>query len=111
MHLRVVLRHTEWASIDAVATVQATRLQRGHHDAFFRYLDCVSRTHQRAGRFVAMHTNRRHRSRGFSAVNVVHEDHRVTFVRRTFAARSYAGAATNATLRIDEHRLFHLLPQ
>jgi hypothetical protein len=50
---------------------------------------------------------RRHRRRRLGAIDVVDKDHRVAFVRGALAARSDTGATADATLRIDEHRLFH----
>src|SRR5262249_26006375 len=57
-----------------------------------------------------MHADSRHCGSGFRAIYIVHEDHRIAFVRRTFAAGADNRATANATLRIDEHRLFHGLP-
>ena len=54
-----------------------------------------------------MHTESRHRRRGLGAVDVIDEDHRVTFVRSAFTAGGDTGTAANAALRIDEHGLFH----
>ena len=109
MHLRVVLRHAERARVDAVAAIEAARLQRRHHDAVLRNLDRVRRTNERARRLLAVHADGRHRRSRLGAVDVVDKDHRVAFVRRALAARGDAGAAADATLRIDEHCLFHQL--
>ncbi len=109
MHLRVVLGNAEGTGIYAVAAVETTRFQRGHDYAIVGYLDGISRTNQRACRFIAVHADRRHRGGGFGSVNVVDEDHRIAFVGRAFAASGDAGPAANTALRIDEHRLFHYL--
>ena len=107
MHLRVVLWHAERARVDAVAAIETTRLQRGHHYAVVGNLDRIRGTNECTRGLVAMHANGRHRCGCFSAIHVIDKDHRITLVRGAFAAGGDTGSAANATLRIDEHRLFH----
>src|SRR5262249_52386646 len=107
MHLRVVLGYSERTRVDAIPTIQAPRLQRRHDHAFFRNLDRVGGTNERAGWLLAVHTDSRHRRRRLSAIDVVDKDHRIAFVRSALAAGGHTRTAANATLRIDEHRLFH----
>jgi len=54
-----------------------------------------------------VHTNGRHRRGRLAAVNVINENHRITFVRRTFAARSNARPASDTSLRVYEHCFLH----
>jgi len=44
------------------------------------------------------------------AVNTVNENHRITFVRRAFAARGDASAAADTALRVYEHCFLHNFP-
>src|SRR6185503_2208238 len=103
MHLCVVFRHSERTGIDAVATVKAPWFQRRHYYSIFRNLDRISRTNKSARWFVTVHTDCGHCGRRLSPIDVIDEDHRITFVCRALAARSHTGAAADAALRIDEH--------
>ena len=109
MDLCVVLRHSKGTRVDAVSAIETAWLQRRHHHSVIGNFDRIRRTDQCAGRFFAVHAQRRHRGRCLGAIDVIDEDHRIAFVRGTFAARRYTGAAADAALRIDKHGLFHPL--
>src|SRR6185503_8951486 len=107
MHLRVVFWHSKWTRIDAVTAIETAWLERRHHDAVIRNLDRIRRTNECTGRLLAMHADSRHRCCCLGSIDVIDKDHRVTLVCGAFAAGSDTGTAADATLRIDEHRLFH----
>ena len=109
MHLGVVFRHAERTRVDTVAAIETAWFERRHHDSVFVLFDRVGRAHERTGRLDAVHAHGRHRRCRLGSVDVVDKDHRITFVRRTLAARGHARAAADAALRVDEHCLLHLL--
>src|SRR5690606_12934061 len=101
LRLDVDLGHPKGTRQHAVRTCNAPRIESAADYAVFAFLDCVGRTHHRAGRLGAMHANHRHCRDGVGAIDVVHVDHGNSTVTVAFGAGGYAAPAADAAGRID----------
>src|SRR4026209_1789784 len=107
MHFCVVLGHAKRTGVNAVATIEAARLQCREHHTLVSCLNRVCRTNKCTGGLDTVHADRGHCRCGLRAIEIVDIDHRIALVRTTLATCGTARAAAYTALRIDEHCFFH----